>query len=227
VSARWLGTPTPFRYGGAWGYKTDPSGILHLGAREYWPEVGRFVQREPRHGPAHHRLLRARIAESGPVSSGGPVLGPVRGHGHPYVYADGRPTLNVDPSGYDYVDAGITVPTVGLPGRVGLGLMGGVMVGANPCTPDPKGWWDIYGYLRKYVHPYLGVGGGTLGISINYAPGSQTPGHGYSAQLSGYTSAPLGPPMGGAGGRRLCPGGETFGELGVGAGLWAGVYYTF
>jgi RHS repeat-associated protein len=40
-------TPNPYRYGAAWGYMTDPSGFLQLGARYYWPEVGRFVGRDP------------------------------------------------------------------------------------------------------------------------------------------------------------------------------------
>jgi RHS repeat-associated protein len=40
-------TPNPYRYGAAWGYITDPSGLLQLGARYYWPEVGRFVSQDP------------------------------------------------------------------------------------------------------------------------------------------------------------------------------------
>ena len=40
-------TVNPYRYGAAWGYITDPSGMLQLGARFYWPELGRFVQRDP------------------------------------------------------------------------------------------------------------------------------------------------------------------------------------
>jgi RHS repeat-associated protein len=40
-------TPNPYRFGAAWGYITDPSGLLQLGARFYWPEVGRFVSRDP------------------------------------------------------------------------------------------------------------------------------------------------------------------------------------
>jgi len=39
--------PERSRRGGAWGYITDPSGMLQLGARFYWPEVGRFVQQDP------------------------------------------------------------------------------------------------------------------------------------------------------------------------------------
>jgi RHS repeat-associated protein len=40
-------TPNPYRFGAAWGYITDPSGFLQLGARFYWPELGRFVQQDP------------------------------------------------------------------------------------------------------------------------------------------------------------------------------------
>jgi len=40
-------TPNPYRYGGAWGYITDPSAMLQLGHRFYWPEVGRFVSQDP------------------------------------------------------------------------------------------------------------------------------------------------------------------------------------
>ena len=43
ASASWY----PYRFGGAWGYITDPSGMLQLGARFYWPEVGRFIQQDP------------------------------------------------------------------------------------------------------------------------------------------------------------------------------------
>ncbi len=35
-----------YKYGGAWGYITGPSGMLQLGARLYWPEIGRFVQQD-------------------------------------------------------------------------------------------------------------------------------------------------------------------------------------
>jgi RHS repeat-associated protein len=43
-------TVSPYRFGAAWGYITDTpgSGLLQLGARFYWPEVGRrFVQQDP------------------------------------------------------------------------------------------------------------------------------------------------------------------------------------
>jgi RHS repeat-associated protein len=58
--------------GGAWGYLTDTpgSGLLQLGARFYWPEVGRFVQRDP--------LVR---------------------RANDYAYARNRPLWYADPSG--------------------------------------------------------------------------------------------------------------------------------
>jgi len=42
-------TRNPYRYGGAWDYFTDylGSGLLQLGHRFYWPEVGRFIQQDP------------------------------------------------------------------------------------------------------------------------------------------------------------------------------------
>jgi RHS repeat-associated protein len=63
-------TPNPYRYGGAWGYITDPSGMLQLGARFYWPEVGRFVGRDP--------------AKDGT---------------NWYAYVRNQPTVGIDPSG--------------------------------------------------------------------------------------------------------------------------------
>ncbi len=43
------GTLNAARFGGAWGYTTDHlgSGLEQLGARFYWPELGRFIQQDP------------------------------------------------------------------------------------------------------------------------------------------------------------------------------------
>ena len=40
-------TPNPYHYDGAWGYITDPSGFDQLGARFYWPELGRLLAAGP------------------------------------------------------------------------------------------------------------------------------------------------------------------------------------
>jgi RHS repeat-associated protein len=37
----------PYRFGAAWGYLRDPSELVQLGARWYWPEIGRFIQQDP------------------------------------------------------------------------------------------------------------------------------------------------------------------------------------
>jgi len=63
-------TPNPYRFGGAWGYITDPSGMLQLGARYYWPELGRFVSQDP-----------------------------IRHERNWYAYAGNTPTRATDPTG--------------------------------------------------------------------------------------------------------------------------------
>ena len=68
-------TPNPYRYGGAWGYITDPSGLLQLGARFYWPELGRFVSQDP-------------IADGD----------------NWYDYGGGNPVVTADPTGEHWYD---------------------------------------------------------------------------------------------------------------------------
>ncbi len=63
-------TQNPYKYGAAWGYITDPSGLLQLGHRFYWPELGRFVQRDP-----------------------------ARSYANDYAYAVNLPTRATDPNG--------------------------------------------------------------------------------------------------------------------------------
>ena len=63
-------TPNPYRFGGAWGYITDPSGMLQLGQRHYWPELGRFVSQDPIRTVLDH-----------------------------YVYAGNNPVVAIDPTG--------------------------------------------------------------------------------------------------------------------------------
>jgi RHS repeat-associated protein len=73
-------TPNPYRYGAAWGYITDPCGLLQLGQRFYWPEVGRFVQEDPmRHGVNW------------------------------YAYLGDNPLVEVDPEGHGAVGAVLVV----------------------------------------------------------------------------------------------------------------------
>lgn len=90
-----FGTPTgaatatinPYRFGGAWGYITDTpdSGLLQLGARYYWPELGRFVQQDP-------------------IGDGM----------NWYAYAGSNPVVYVDPEGLDYTDISGHIGPIGL-----------------------------------------------------------------------------------------------------------------
>ena len=76
-------------------YLTDPSGMLQLGARFYWPEVGRFVQQDP-------------------VGDGV----------NWYAYVDGNPVRGIDPTGlcdlFAIVEAEVATPYGGIDVSVGL-----------------------------------------------------------------------------------------------------------
>ena len=71
-------TTNPYRFGGAWGYITDPSGILQLGGRDYWPELGRFIQEDA-----------------------------IRSGRDRYVFAEDMPLRWIDPSGLRYLPAAL------------------------------------------------------------------------------------------------------------------------
>ncbi len=68
--AQWGSSANPYRFAGAWGYRDDgDAGLLHVGARYYDPQVGRFLSRD---------ALRSE---------------------HPYLYCEHEPVNRVDPSG--------------------------------------------------------------------------------------------------------------------------------
>ena len=147
-------TPNPYRYGAAWGYITDPSGMLQLGARYYWPEVGRFVQRDP-----------VRLASSR------------------YAYVRNNPVRRIDPTGLWSLTGGGYVGGVGGEVTVGVNPDGGWFFGAHagvgrgggfsvdPCGTS-SGW-------KPCAKPGLA---GWLGASAS-AGGSLGPvGKGYGGQ---------------------------------------------
>jgi len=78
--AQWGSSANPYRFAGAWGYRDDgDAGLLHVGARYYDPQVGRFISRD------------AVLSE------------------HPYLYCEHEPVNSVDPSGRVAVVAGAVV----------------------------------------------------------------------------------------------------------------------
>lgn len=90
----------------------DPTGLYHMGAREYDPTTGRFLTRDP--GPA-------RVTEPGIAS---------------YAYARNNPCRFVDPSGRESRQAGgggnVVAPAASNPGACLTAVYGGVVLtGAN------------------------------------------------------------------------------------------------
>ena len=118
-------TRNDYRFGGAWGYTTDPSGMLQLGARFYWPELGRFVQQDP-------------------VGDGV----------NWYAYAGNNPLVGIDPEGLWGVGVGVAgsaeagAPAFppGIPGAGATGAAGvGVFFGGPGAFGGPRigGYGDI------------------------------------------------------------------------------------
>jgi len=199
-----FGTPTgaatttvnPYRYGGAWGYITDPSGLQQLGARFYWPELGRFIQQDP-------------------VGDGM----------NWYAYAGNNPVVYVDAEGESYLDIGGQVPLWPFLLEAGIGPMGGIIFGTDPCAPQPVGWWDAPGIFHKYVHPYVGAGVGTIGGGVSIGPDSPYPQYAASPGLYAQGSGAVG--LGAAVGVPLDKDEGRFWEVVIGAGVWGGVYYLW
>jgi len=77
-----------YRYVGSLGYYQTGSSLMHLGARYYMPEVGRFMQIDP--------AIRNRA-----MQPHAPIITPFAGH--PYVYCTVNPLRRVDPSGFHMV----------------------------------------------------------------------------------------------------------------------------
>ncbi len=107
--------------GRAWGYRTDPSGLVQLGARYYWPELGRFIQQDP-----------------------------IRDGINWYTYAENNPLTYIDPSGLCRHSFGIYLGIGGEvtwgtnpDGGWFFGVHGGVGAGGgytvDPCGTSP-GW---------------------------------------------------------------------------------------
>ncbi|MFB3883453.1 MAG: RHS repeat-associated core domain-containing protein [Armatimonadota bacterium] len=132
-------TPNPYRFGGAWGYINGGSGLQQLGARFYWPDVGRFIQQDP-------------IGEGM----------------NWYGYARGNPVVASDPEG-TVVDTALDVVTVGYDayklwrcrdwkhaGILGLDLALAVV----PFVPAGVGWLDDAARAAEHVHHIFPAGRG-------------------------------------------------------------------
>jgi RHS repeat-associated protein len=92
-----VGFRTAYTFAGDWGYRDDgDAGLLHVGARYYDPQVGRFLSRD------------AVLSE------------------HPYLYCEHEPVNVVDPSGYFKVETFVVnLIVLGGGGALVGGLPGG------------------------------------------------------------------------------------------------------
>jgi RHS repeat-associated protein len=132
-------TPNPYRYGGAWGYITDGSGLLQLGARFYWPELGRFVQQDP-------------------IGDGM----------NWYVYANGNPVVWVDPEGQKDFNASLYALLGGklFGGSCGDEWFGGARIGAGVGAGLGFNPWGAAPGHGIYPTPRVRPGyGGFFGVS--------------------------------------------------------------
>jgi len=121
-------TRYPYRFGGDWGYITDTpgSGLLQLGARTYWPEIGRFIQQDPAKDGVNW-----------------------------YAYVGDNPLRGIDPEGdayfvYDYGESRLRLyHDTGQLWRSYVGISGSRPLKLLPITSgryrvDPKNISDVY-----------------------------------------------------------------------------------
>ena len=162
----------PYRFAGAWGYRDDgDAGLLHVGARYYDPQVGRFISRDP-------------------------VLSE-----HPYLYCEHESVNKVDPSGAQSLldsPADLRWPTpplpqpgdpIPVPGLPGWYLSPPYLVRPFPLPGGGHGYIEFP--IRPPWRPWPPTIGGDW--TIRFPPfeggvgGSITPGRG--AELHWYIKA--------------------------------------
>ncbi len=104
-------SPQNYSWGGAWGYMEERpgSGLVQLGARWYWPELGRFIEQDPAGGlPDPNRVARQSLPNPtalllrrtrGPRASFPEPVQPLPWNGNRYAYAANNPLTHTDPDG--------------------------------------------------------------------------------------------------------------------------------
>ena len=144
----------PYMYAGDWGYRNDgDAGLMHVGARYYDAQVGRFITRDT-------------------------VLSE-----HPYLYCEHEPVGFVDPSGHFFVCVSWFHCWIEYPeGSIGFWPGGGDALTGGPgewVSPDPYGrqkhwaipiFWVPWGRADDLIRGFGdrvrgggGPGGGTVG----------------------------------------------------------------
>ncbi|MER6130716.1 RHS repeat-associated core domain-containing protein [Streptomyces sp. NPDC001815] len=142
------GVSQPYRFAGG---HQDPTGMYHLGARYYDPNIGRFTQHDP----------------SGQEKN-------------PYLYAEGDPVNRIDPSGLFSLDLGEALTRTGqavglaaavaapaLPVSLGLTAVGIGLEAAGGAV-DGKSGSEIAGGA------VVGLVGGKVGVAADLLKASKT-----------------------------------------------------
>lgn len=193
--------PTPplsrYGYAGAWGYQglpqeqaaTDSFPYLHVGARYYDPEIGRFLQRDPigiRGGPNTYAYVGN--SPSNLVDPSGEIVPLLIGIGALLIVLDGNPQYAnaPQPGGPTFSGGGgPSGPAVIGGGLVGIGVGGALIGGARggaavnglgggdsgPCAPLGPGL-----PRDPTVEPYpLGPDYAPLDPPFKYRPGGRIP----------------------------------------------------
>jgi RHS repeat-associated protein len=138
-------TVNPYRFGAAWGYTTDTpgSGLLQLGARFYWPEVGRFIQQDPAGDGMNWYAYAGNnpVAWVDPTGYGGVWIGGVH-------LGDDKPWLVFDAGSIDQLGMSAAATASGVITGASLGML----------RPDWRNPCDQWGSLSRNI----GIGSGVL-----------------------------------------------------------------
>ena len=127
--AQWGSSANPYRFAGAWGYRDDgDAGLLHVGARYYDPQVGRFISRD------------AVLSE------------------HPYLYCEDEPVNRVDPNGRVYVDINVSFTTIVLVHTIPVPFTFGGGFQYGNTRPGGGLSWHPYLFFGFGLPPGLGWG---------------------------------------------------------------------
>lgn len=139
------------------------TGLIHMGARDYDPETGRFLQEDPI--PYYYAAINQFAYADG-----------VGELGNAYQYAFNNPLKYIDPLGLWSLSVGGYTPLGG----------GGIIIGSNPNGP---GLLNGGGFITFRLG--AGLGGG-VNYNPNGGPPGGCNGNGHRLSLGGFGQAGVG-----------------------------------
>jgi RHS repeat-associated protein len=172
------GTSTnPYMFAATWGYRTDgDAGLMHVGARYYDAQVGRFITRDT--VLSEHPYL---YCEHEPVNSVDPS-------GHQSIYIGGGAMVVVSPLG-GWIDGGILFNPITGDTGIGLNLVNGIGYGIGIDGGLVSGLGT--GGVNTGITP---IGGYGAFVNVGWGAGATVTFGGGNVSVSG---GPAGPGVGG------------------------------